>query len=337
MIRTVPEVLGRVRDAVEPALREAVSRLTPGLQRPVAYHLGWTTPDGTPSPNNGGKGIRSALAVLSAEAADAPASVGVPGAVAVELVHNFSLLHDDVIDNDTERRHRPTVWSLFGVGKAIIAGDAMLTLAQQVLLDPPSPPRVWAASALADATAAIIAGQDDDMTFEQRSCVSVEECLAMEGRKTGALLACSAAIGTILADGSDELVEALTAFGMHLGWSFQAVDDLLGIWGDPSVTGKPVWSDLRSGKKTLPIALALANGNGHSEELASLVGAPRSSEAEVERVALLVEACGGRELTADQARHHFDSAVSALDRVTLAPGPRCELHELAAFVCERTY
>src|SRR5262249_11439516 len=119
----------------EPAFRAALAALPPALSRPVHYHLGWADADGNPTASSGGKGIRPALAMLSAEAAGAGAAVGVPGAVAVELVHNFSLLHDDVIDGDEERRHRPTVWALFGTGPAVIAGDVLLTAALRVLLD----------------------------------------------------------------------------------------------------------------------------------------------------------------------------------------------------------
>ena len=131
-----PAVFGRARDLVAPAMRTAVGRLSAEM-RPVAeYHFGWTDADGRPVSGNGGKGVRPALAILSAEAVGADTVIGVPGGVAVELVHNFSLIHDDVIDGDAERRHRPTVWARYGIGQAVIVGDALLALAQQILLDP---------------------------------------------------------------------------------------------------------------------------------------------------------------------------------------------------------
>ncbi|MCU1488921.1 MAG: polyprenyl synthetase family protein, partial [Acidimicrobiaceae bacterium] len=250
--QSVPEVLGRARSLVVPALRAAIDRLSPELRPAAEYHLGWADADGVPMAGGGGKGVRPALALLSAEAVGAPGIVGVPGGVAIELVHNFSLIHDDVIDGDVERRHRPTVWALFGIGRAVIVGDALLALAQQVVLDPAlvlgpladldGASGERAARVMADATAAMIAGQALDMAFESVPSVDVEGCLAMEAGKTGALLGCAAAIGAVLAGASDEVVRALDCFGMELGLAFQAVDDLLGIWGDPATTGKPAWS-----------------------------------------------------------------------------------------------
>ena len=208
----------------------------------------------------GGKFVRAGLVLTATAAAGAKEAVGTVGGVAIELVHNFSLIHDDIIDRDLERRHRPTMWAEHGVGHAIIAGDALATLAFQILLEEPTPERVRAAMRLAEATQAMIAGQAEDMASELRDSLSVEECLQMEAGKTGALLSCSTAMGAILAGAPAATIEALAEFGRHLGIAFQAIDDVLGIWGEPGVTGKPVGNDLRQHKKTLPIALALAQG-----------------------------------------------------------------------------
>ena len=143
---STPEVLRRTRSLVEPALRAVVEGLSARLRPSSTYHFGWTEADGSPSAMGAGKGLRPTLAVLSAEAVGASAEVAVPGAVAAELVHNFSLVHDDIIDGDTERRHRATVWSAFGTDEAIISGDALHNLAYQVLLDDPSPQRQAAAA-----------------------------------------------------------------------------------------------------------------------------------------------------------------------------------------------
>jgi geranylgeranyl diphosphate synthase type I len=346
--QSVPEILPRARRLVEPALRAAVERLSPEL-RPVAeYHLGWVDAEGRPADAGGGKGVRPALALLSAEAVGAPAATGIPGAVAVELVHNFSLIHDDVIDGDAERRHRPTVWAMFGIGRAVIAGDALLALAQQVVLDPSktlglreglasAADGARACSALADATAAMIAGQALDMAYESVWGVDVEGCLMMEAGKTGALLGCAASLGALLAGASDETVGALDRYGMELGLAFQAVDDLLGIWGDPQRTGKPAWSDLRQHKKTLPVAAALASGSERVEELAELLRLAELDEAGIARAAALVEECGGRAAAAAEAERRLALALSALETVKLEEQPRAELAELARFVVEREF
>jgi geranylgeranyl diphosphate synthase type I len=332
---TVPEVLARSRAAVAPALHAAVAALGPDLRGPVAYHLGWTDAEGRPT-GGGGKGVRPALALLSAEAAGCGAAVGVPGAAAVELVHNFSLLHDDIIDGDTERRHRPTVWALYGVGRAVIAGDALLTAAVQLLHA--CPPRgATAASELVRATAAMIEGQADDMAFESRPAVRLDECVRMAGRKTGALLSCASAIGAVLAGAPEPAVEALRAYGYELGLAFQAVDDLLGIWGEPERTGKSRASDLEGGKKTLPVAAALARPGRDAGELAALLARGRLGEAERQRAADLIEAAGGRRCTEGIARRSLDRALAALAGADLAPAAAAELRELAAFVVDREF
>jgi geranylgeranyl diphosphate synthase type I len=346
MIGTAPAVLERARLVVEPVLREAVGRLTPDLLAPLHYHLGWADADGRPVAGGGGKGVRPALAILSAEAAGADGEVGVPGAVAVELVHNYSLLHDDVMDGDRERRHRPTVWALFGVGQAIIAGDALVTLAVDVLLEQESAAASRAARDLVRATDAMIAGQAADLAYERRRDVSVQECSAMERGKTGALLGCAASIGARLAGGDPALVEGLERYGVELGLAFQAVDDVLGIWGSPEVTGKPAWSDLRQRKKALPLLHALAHEDADGELHALVAGPGRPDgvvddrplgDAEVARAALLVEAHGGRARTEEAADAHLGAALRTLDDLDVAPAARAELEQLARFVVDRSY
>ena len=320
---SAPSSLARVADLVAPALAAAVGRLDPALRPPVEHHL-----------QGGGKGIRAALVLLSAAAVGSPEEAGVVGAVAVELVHNYSLLHDDIIDGDRERRHRPTVWAEFGVGPAIVVGDSLAALSTQVLLEDPTPERVHAASLLASANQAMIAGQAADMAFESRPSVTVAECLAMEEGKTGALLSCASALGAVLGGGSPAAVEALGDFGNHLGISFQAVDDLLGIWGEPTVTGKPVGSDLLAHKKTLPVAAALSHSGPGAEELKALLERDLSKE-DVDRATILIEGSGARSEVAAIADSHLDLALAALGRVDLAAEPRNELIAIAHYVTAR--
>ncbi|HEX4865766.1 MAG TPA: polyprenyl synthetase family protein, partial [Acidimicrobiales bacterium] len=317
--------------------------LAPEIRRLAAYHLGWTDPEGNPIAGAGGKGIRPTLAMLGAAAAWADPEIGVPGGVAIELVHNFSLIHDDIIDSDTERHHRATVWSLFGVGPTIVVGDALQVLAHQILLEA-SPERGPAASAaLADSTAAMIAGQADDIAFETRRDVTVEQCTAMCAAKTGALLGCAASIGALLAGAPPATVGALRDYGRHLGLAFQAVDDLLGIWGDPARTGKPAGSDLRQRKKSMPVVSALAAGGAEADELRLLIVGPADSDEpvpplssnEIDRARYLVEACGGREWTTVRAKANLDAALGALERVRLSALPHRDLADIAVFVVER--
>ncbi|WP_181783765.1 polyprenyl synthetase family protein [Pseudonocardia pini] len=333
----VPALLRGCRDAVTPALRTAVARLDTASREQAEYHLGWVELDGTPGAG-GGKAVRPALALLSARAAGAPERTGIAGGVAVELVHNFSLLHDDLMDGDTERRHRPTVWARWGAPSAILCGDAMLALATEVLLEDPSPHAAAAARLLAVTTRELIRGQAEDVAFERRADVGVDECLSMAAGKTGSLLATSAAIGAVLAGAPEPVVRGLQDYGMAVGMAFQLVDDLLGIWGDPGVTGKPVLSDLRSRKKSLPVAYAIQRGGAAGRELAAWLARSGDPDApELRAAAALVEHGGGRAWAGAAARRQMDLAERALTGAGLVDGPRAELVALGRYLTDREF
>jgi geranylgeranyl diphosphate synthase type I len=253
-----------------------------------------------------------------------------PGAVAVELIHNFSLIHDDLLDRDLERRHRRTVWAIWGAATAILTGDALAALAHEVLLEADSPDRDRAGVLLAATTRELTRGQVQDLAFEKRGDVTLAECLDMSAAKTGSLLAASAAIGALLAGADGLTVKALTAFGHQFGLAFQLVDDVLGIWGDPSVTGKPVHSDLHSRKKSFPVTWALERA---PDELTPwLTGA---ASPELQTVADALERLGAREWSLDEARRRMSMAEQALSDVDLKPQARADLIDLAHYVVER--
>ena len=323
---------------VEPALAAALERLSPGLRLPGRYHFGWVDALGDPVPGGGhGKGVRPSLALLSAEAVGAAPEVALPGAVAVELVHNFSLVHDDIIDDDTERRHRATIWKVFGTGDAIVVGDALMILAFELLLDEATPERTAAAADLVRATADMIAGQHLDMSFDRSTVVDVEQCWEMVSLKTGALLAHATSVGAILAGGPAGTVESLRRFGGELGRAFQAVDDLLGIWGDPSVTGKPAGNDLRERKRSIPVTVALHSGTRAGATLADLYARDRLDDADIARAAALVEEAGGRAATMAAARESMHRAADALSGAEIETGAAAELLGLAEFIVDRDF
>lgn len=340
----VGAMLERGRTLATPVLRAAVERLAPPMDTVAAYHFGWIDAEGRPAHGDSGKAVRPALALLSAEAAGRAPEVGIPGAVAVELVHNFSLLHDDLMDGDEQRRHRDTVWKVYGPEQAILVGDALFALANEILLELGTVEAGRATRRLTTATRKLIDGQAQDISYEHRERVTVEECLEMEGNKTGALLACAVSIGAVLGGADDRTADILEAYGYHLGLAFQAVDDLLGIWGDPEATGKQTWSDLRQRKKSLPVVAALAAGGEASERLAEILAADAKlsdaqladfDEEEFASRAALIEEAGGREWTSQEARRQHATAIEALDRVDMPAEVRAQLVALADFVVVR--
>ncbi|MGJ7019967.1 geranylgeranyl diphosphate synthase type I [Streptomyces griseorubens] len=338
----VSALLERGRTLATPVLRAAVDRLAPPMDTVAAYHFGWIDAQGRPADGDGGKAVRPALAVLSAEVTGAAPQTGVPGAVAVELVHNFSLLHDDLMDGDEQRRHRDTVWKVHGPAQAILVGDALFALANEVLLELGTVEAGRATRRLTRASRALIDGQAQDISYEHRDRVSVEECLEMEGNKTGSLLACASSIGAVLGGADERTADALERYGHHLGLAFQAVDDLLGIWGDPESTGKQTWSDLRQRKKSLPVVAALAANGPAATRLGEILAADAKSsdfanfsEEEFAARAALIEEAGGREWTAEEARRQHTIAIEALDVVDMPDRVREQFTALADFVVVR--
>lgn len=336
--RTAAELLAWSRGLVDPALQRAVDTLPDTMRMIVGHHFGWSDEHGEPVRASGGKAVRPALALLAAEAVGGDPDAATPAALAVELVHSFSLLHDDVMDGDLTRRHRPTSWSVFGVNAAILAGDALLTLAFDVLTAGGHRAAPDAMRRLSAAVQELVEGQSADVSFERRAAVELPECLRMAERKTGALLGCACGIGALLGGGSAAQVERLQAFGERLGLAFQVVDDLLGIWGDPAVTGKPVHSDLRRRKKSLPVVVALTSGTPAGRDLADFYGREgRLSDAELVRAAELIERAGGRTWCRTKADEFLAGALHELWSAAPRKRAAAELAAVARMVTRRDH
>jgi geranylgeranyl diphosphate synthase type I len=326
---SIPGSIARVRPAVDEAIRAAVKELDSHMALIASYQMGWCEADGSPTAQSG-KGIRPTLVALSGEAVGATVEQVASAAAAVELVHNFSLLHDDVMDDDLERRHRPTGWAVFGKSQAILAGSAMLTAAIGLLSDQ------RAVRCLLEATQRLIAGQSADLRLEVAAHPQLSECLEMEAGKTAALLACSTSIGALTGGGSPETVAALELFGHEVGMAFQLVDDVLGITGAAEVTGKSS-SDIRSGKRSAPVVAALNAGGAESRALAHALarGVPEDEDEVAARTELVI-AAGGVSWTVAEADRRLQAALHQLEGADIAPGPRVELRALAEYVVHRT-
>jgi geranylgeranyl diphosphate synthase, type I len=334
--RSAHDMLAWSRTTVEPALRAAIDTLPSAMMRIAGYHFGWWNEHGQPDKAPGGKAIRPTLALLSAHAVGGVPTAATPAAVAVELVHNFSLLHDDVMDSDLTRRHRPTAWNVFGVNAAILAGDALLTLALDVLATSGHPAATDATRTLSAAVQELLDGQSADLDLEQRAEVELGECLRMAEKKTGALMGCACAVGALFGGGNVEQVERLRRFGMHLGLAFQHVDDLLGIWGDPAVTGKSVYSDLRSRKKSLPVVAALTSDTSAGRELAALYHRDQAlSGTDLVHAAELIDIAGGRAWSQAQVDDLLAQAMRQLPPVGPTAQAVTELGALARLATHR--
>ena len=313
--RDAGELLADARTAITPVLRAAVATLGHPLNRMAGYHLGWCDAEGNLRAGAHGKGLRPALTLAAASAGGGSVADTVHAGAAVELLHNFSLVHDDVMDADPLRHGRPTVWRVWGPTNATLLGDALQALAFAVLSDGGVPEHAGAAATirLARTTATLCHGQYQDCDFETRPDVSVEDYLSMAAGKTAVLLGCSCALGGLCAGADSRTVAALNTFGRNLGLAFQLVDDAIDIWGDPVVTGKPRYSDLRAHKRSFPIVCALSSGTPAGDELARMYRDPDPmSEADAVRAAELVAVAGGRDRTQQRADQALRAALTSL-------------------------
>ncbi len=331
-------ILSRTRLAVDPALRAAVESLPESMRRIAGYHLGWLNADGSAAYADAGKAIRPALVLAAAHALGGRPAPAAPAAAAVELVHNFTLLHDDVLDRDPTRRHRPSAWAVFGTEDAVLAGDALHALAMRLLTEDTHPAAPRAATRLSECVIELCDGQHADCEFERRTDVSLDECLAMAEAKTGALLGCACALGALYAGADDATADALDAFGRQVGLAFQLIDDLIGIWGDAEVTGKPVGADLAARKKSLPVVAALRSGTLAGAELARIYARDDVLSAdELRRAAEAVERAGGRDWAQAQACDRMAGAIGHLSGVVPDGVAAGDLLALAELVTRRNH
>ena len=255
--RWLPQIESEMR-AVLVGNDEAVS-LHYGMMR---YHLGWANEQLEPDHFPTGKRLRPILCLLACAEIGGDPTQALPAAAAIELLHNFSLIHDDVEDGDEMRRHRPTVWKVWGIPQAINVGEGMFALAfaalQRLARRGVGSKTVLAAlERFTETCVALTEGQHLDMRFESRPVVSVNEYMRMIQGKTAALIGTSVAIGALIGGADQRHQTDLLQFGQALGLAFQIQDDILGIWGDPEVTGKAAGNDILRRKKSLPLLYAL--------------------------------------------------------------------------------
>jgi geranylgeranyl diphosphate synthase, type I len=306
----LPEIEAALRRALEPIRNEKAGE----LYQMLAYHMGWETPE--TGPKTSGKRIRPLMVALTTGASGGQWSDSLAGGVAIELIHNFSLIHDDIQDNSPLRRGRPTVWKRWGIAQAINAGDAMLSLANRAILDlrgtNPESVTLEAAGLLQDTCLDLTRGQYLDLSYQNRTSLDTTDYWPMVAGKTASLIACCADLGALIGRSPDPQREAYRAFGYHLGLAFQVQDDLLGIWGEGDQMGKSNQSDLLEGKMSLPVLYGIEQGGGFANRW---LGGPILPD-EVESLADQLAGEGAYEYTRTLAIQHTEFARQALDRAS---------------------
>ena len=339
-------MFARYKSWVEEELsRSVLSTGSVGLYTLLQYHLGWVDRWGnqTWSAISQGKALRPTLCLFACEALSQDFSRAVAAAAALELIHNFSLIHDDIQDQDRERRHQPTVWHLWGVPKALVAGNAMQSAGDLALLnaaheDALPEVTIKVSQLLTDNYLDMIEGQCLDLAFEAKTTITTEEYLQMITRKTGSLIRSGLEIGALVATDDTAAFRAFSRFGSHLGRAFQIRDDYLGIWGDDSNTGKATANDIRRRKKSFPVVFALNHAYGQARhDLLEIYGRQELGEDDVARVLAVLDEVGAQEHSQRLIEASVGDALGALEAVLLPSWAQEEAEDLVNYLAWREY
>ena len=330
-------------DLVDAEMKSLLANVDSPVRDMITYHLGWTDEQGGQIEGFGGKRLRSTLCLLACKATGGDIEEALPAAAAIELVHNFSLIQDDIQDDDRERRHRPTVWSIWGKQQALNAITAMHVLSSVALArlgknGTPIQKQQRAQSLLNNTVLEMVKGQYSDIHFETLLDVGVHKYLDMIDGKTAALISCSLEIGALLGTEDKSSIEAMAKFGRYLGFAFQIKDDLLGIWGVVAETGKPNASDILKKKKTLPVVFAFEAAEGiGKEQLVEIYAKDIIDYVEIDTVLRILGEIGAKDFTQKMVQKYIDRAVEQLAKITLPTRSKTELQDVTSFLVDREY
>ncbi|MEA3406793.1 MAG: polyprenyl synthetase family protein [Chloroflexota bacterium] len=342
MIQNTQKYLEAIEAELRDILKNEKEPYTP-LYGMMRYHMGWLNNNFRPREAPSGKRLRPILCLLACEAVGGRWEAALPAAVAIELVHNFSLIHDDIEDHSDMRRHRTAVWRLWGIAQGINTGDALWAISRlafhRLLNRGYGPDRVLRViRCLDDACLQMCKGQYLDIHFETVDAVSLSEYKRMIEGKTTALISASLAMGAVLGEAEESAIASYRAFGQELGMTFQIIDDLLGIWGDSQTTGKSTASDILEKKKTLPILYALQweKERGH-DELIQLYKRKQLSQKDIPAVLELLERANARAYVREQALKHHRQALEHLEATEIENPAHETLRAIAIDLIDRSF
>jgi len=343
MASDINNILARYVADIEQSIKNTLTAAPPFIHGVISYHFGWANQNFEPARYDSGKMLRPVLCLLVFEALTGHHRDALPAATSVEMVHNFSLIHDDIEDGDTERRGRPTAWTIWGKPLAINVGDFLYTLAFNTIYQLDSS-RFSAEQILAvqrliiESCLVLTAGQDLDLRFEQNQQVTTAMYLDMVYKKTGALLEAAILAGATLGTTDRTIINHYRNFAHNIGIAFQVRDDILGIWGDTSQTGKSADNDLRRKKKTLPVIYLLNKADGERQaRLQSLYATPDPlTDDQVEFVRRNLEWAGAHQYAQNKADGYIEDAFSALNQIKISNQAQAELETIAQFLVQRS-
>ena len=340
----IKEILTQYLPDIEQTIQDALTDTPPFIRGVIEYHFGWIDQNFEPIASEKGKALRPTVCLLVFEALTGHHRDALPVAACLEMIHNFTLLHDDIEDNDAERRGRPTAWTIWGKPLAINVGDFLYTLSFHQLhrLDRAkfTPDTIFEVQRLiSQACLDLTMGQDLDLRFEQSQDVTTAMYLDMVYKKTGALLEASIVSGARLGTSDEAILDAYRDFAQNIGIAFQVRDDMLGIWGDSAKTGKSADNDLRRKKKTLPVLYMLANLSGQrQEQIKTLYANPEPlSDEQIAFVRECLEVAQAHHYAQTVADAYIEKSFAALDRVRIENQAQAHLQAIAQFLVSRSH
>lgn len=332
----------KLLEPVEQALKDLIKargKIAPLFKQMVNHHYGWE--EKTISTTKG-KRIRPLLTMLVGKSLNGHTKSLVYAAAAVEMIHNFTIIHDDIMDESKQRRHRPTLWSIWGSGQAINAGDGVFALAyfatRIIGKELGEAKALQVVNFLTDACLDIVEGQMLDMSYQHALSVPKSDYITMISKKTGVLLECACRCGAVISTDSTKTINSYGKYGLNLGIAFQIRDDYLGIWGEEKITGKPSGIDILERKKSFPAIWALENSSSSTrKELIRLYSQPNLHDRDIEKIKKIFTALGADKYTKQLAYEYYNKAVDSLRKTTQNTEYDVALLELAEFLIERDF
>ena len=340
----VPAFFARYQPMIDTALRGELGGYASDIRTTHRYHMGWADKNGADLVATQGKRLRPTMVLLGADAVGGETRSVLPVAIALEYVHNFSLIHDDIEDRDRFRHHRPTIWVVWGDETAIVSGNWMLKLADRSTralrgVGVHQDKSLMVQRHIAQAYMRMVEGQYMDIAFEDRTTVSVDEYLSMIERKTGALIETSLYLGALVASNGNSngrVSDGLRRAGCEFGRLFQIRDDILGVWGSDE-TGKPVCGDIVNKKKSLPAIHALNNAAGKaSVQMREIYAKAELDDGDVKTVLEIMDEAGTYEFCDSMSAIHWAAASEIIDGLELDEGVRKDFFDLGDFLVERS-
>lgn len=344
MSNPIAEILGKYAADIDKTIKEVLAESPEFIQGVIGYHFGWVDQNFERANFERGKMFRPTISLLVFEALTGQYQAALPVAASIEMIHNFSLLHDDIEDNDVERRGRPTAWTIWGQPLVINIGDHLYSAAYKTLyrLNPRqfAPEQILAVLRIINnACLALTAGQDLDLRFENIPDVSTEMYIDMVYKKTGALVEAAILSGAALGTSDEQILQNYYEFARNIGIAFQIRDDMLGIWGDTAKTGKSTANDLYRKKKTLPIIYMLSQASEQRREtLKAYYASPEPlSDEDIDLVRESLERVDAYRYAQTMADSYQERAFRALGNLGLTNQAHKDLETMTKFLIDRAY